>query len=147
MSVPKSKRKQSELDVLVEADTLATYTIKLCTNEKKFPKRYRWCITQQIVSAAVSVAKYTSMANAIVANTEDSFLLRQSYQQHATAEIDGLLTMMDISYRTFSSLRNQSDTQEINMSHWSAQAHKVRSLLFSWKKSDKERYKKAMANS
>lgn len=114
MSVPKSKRKQSELDVLVEADTLATYTIKLCTNEKKFPKRYRWCITQQIVSAAVSVAKYTSMANAIVANTEDSFWLRQSYQQHAIAEIDGLLTMMDISYRTFSSLRNQSDTQKIN---------------------------------
>ena len=49
MAIPKSKRTNTPLSVLVEADTLACYTILICTDESRFPKRYRWCLTQQII--------------------------------------------------------------------------------------------------
>ena len=52
MSVVKSKRGEGQLLVLSKANELATYTIKICSNEKNFPKHYRWCITSKIVDAA-----------------------------------------------------------------------------------------------
>lgn len=45
MSVVKSKRTKSELEVVNKAIALASYTIHICSNEKNFPKRYRWCLT------------------------------------------------------------------------------------------------------
>lgn len=38
MSVVKSKRGEGQLLVITKANELATYTIKICSNEKNFPK-------------------------------------------------------------------------------------------------------------
>ena len=50
MSVVKSKRHDGLLAVITKANELAVYTIKICSNEKSFPKHYRWCITAKIVA-------------------------------------------------------------------------------------------------
>ena len=50
MSVVKSKRHDGLLAVITKANELAVYTIKICSNEKSFPKHYRWCITAKIVN-------------------------------------------------------------------------------------------------
>ena len=42
MSVLKSKRDESRLEVESKSIELAVYTIKACNNEKIFPKRTRW---------------------------------------------------------------------------------------------------------
>jgi len=44
MSVVKSKRltKKQPLKVITKANELTTHTIRICSNEKNFPKRYRW---------------------------------------------------------------------------------------------------------
>lgn len=55
MSVVKSKRGQGKLEILTKSRELTAYTIKICTNEKSFPKRYRWCITNKIVENTVSI--------------------------------------------------------------------------------------------
>lgn len=55
MSVVKSKRGQGKLLVYTRANELAVYTIQICANEKHFPKRYRWCITNKIVECAVTI--------------------------------------------------------------------------------------------
>lgn len=44
MSVVQSKRGEGQLLVLSKANELSVYTIKICSNEKNFPKHYRWCI-------------------------------------------------------------------------------------------------------
>lgn len=61
MSVVKSKRGRSKFEVLVKANELAAFTIRICSNEKNFPKRYRWTITSTAIynRIALDVASVT----------------------------------------------------------------------------------------
>ncbi len=145
MAIPKSKRTTTPLSVLVEADTLACYTILICTDEKRFPKRYRWCLTKQIIESAVQIKMHIAKANAVYVNDAESAKLRRTYQQEAVADIAALSATMDTAFRLFSGLRH-IDTAEkpkkcINIATWTAQLDKVKSLLLAWKKSDTEKYK------
>ena len=63
MSVVKSKRGKSKFEVLVKANELAAFTIRICSNEKNFPKRYRWAITSKIVNEAIDICRYIRKAN------------------------------------------------------------------------------------
>lgn len=87
MAIPKSKRTTTPLSVLVEADTLACYTILICTDEKRFPKRYRWCLTQQIIEASVRAKMHIAKANSVYVNDHESATLRRTYQQEAIADV------------------------------------------------------------
>ncbi len=53
MAVPEGKRTESKLAVQTKAIELAIYTVTICSNEKNFPKRYRWCLTNKIVDTAL----------------------------------------------------------------------------------------------
>lgn len=145
MAIPKSKRTTTPLSVLVEADTLACYTILICTDERRFPKRYRWCLTQQIIDAAVQAKIYIAKANSVYVNDQESATLRRTYQQKAVADIAALSAAMDTAFKLFSGLRHIDTTSKpkkrINIAMWTAQLDKVKSLLLAWKKSDTEKYK------
>ena len=146
MAIPKSKRTTTPLSVLVEADTLACYTILICTDESRFPKRYRWCLTKKIIESAVQAKMHIAKANAVYVNDAESAKLRRTYQQEAVADIAALSATMDTAFRLFSGLRH-IDTAEkpkkcINIATWTAQLDKVKSLLLAWKKSDTEKYKR-----
>lgn len=65
MSVVQSKRGEGQLLVLSKANELSVYTIKICSNEKNFPKHYRWCITNKIVDAAIDISNDANMANSV----------------------------------------------------------------------------------
>lgn len=72
MSVPKGKRSEGQLRVLTKANALMSYTIKVTTNEKHFPKRYRWCLTNRIVSTTADITDKIIHANSIyVKSSED----------------------------------------------------------------------------
>lgn len=145
MAIPKSKRATTPLSVLVEADTLACYTILICTDERRFPKRYRWCLTQQIIDAAVQAKMHIAKANSVYVNDQESATLRRTYQQKAIADIAALSAAMDTAFKLFSGLRHIDTTgkpkKRINIAMWTAQLDKVKSLLIAWKKSDTEKYK------
>ena len=85
MSVPKSKRSESKLSVLTKANELASHTIKICSNEKVFPKHYRWCITNKIVDAVIDINNYANMANAVYVTDSGDYLIRKQYQTKALA--------------------------------------------------------------
>lgn len=146
MAVPKSKRTESPLEVLNEARTLAVYTIRLCSDENKIPKRYRWCIASELINAAVKASSYCARANAIYVNDLESYKLRRAYQQRALAELESLESSMIIAYELFSGLKQMKDDDRpkgrINISAWTSQKIKVKNLVLSWKKSDTERFKK-----
>lgn len=134
MSVPKSKRGKSELEVVTKANDLATYTIHICSNEKCFPKRYRWCITAKIVDAAVDISRYIIMANSVFVGSDPAmYKLRKTYQTQALASTYSLLSMMDIAYRTFG-------IEGDRMESWTGKVIDVQTLLRNWKKSDDQRY-------
>ena len=145
MAIPKSKRTTTPLSVLVEADTLACYTILICTDEKRFPKRYRWCLTKQIIESAVQTKMHIAKANSVYVNDAESAKLRRTYQQEAIADIASLSATMDTAFRLFSGLRHidvaENPKKRINIATWTSQLGKVKSLLLAWKKSDSEKYK------
>ena len=65
MSVIKAKRSEGKLQVLIQANNLCVYTVQICKNEKYFPKRDRWIMTQHIVHEALDVLCCIKRANAV----------------------------------------------------------------------------------
>ena len=144
MSVPKSKRHETPLTVLEDARKLAVYTVLMCSDEQRFPKKYRLSFVADIEKQAVNIVSYTSSANAVYVNDEESYLLRRTYQQKAVAEIAGLQARMQVAFALFPRLKQIKEANEkkkINIAHWSGQLYKVKAGLLAWKKSDAERYK------
>ena len=137
MSVVKSKRKSNKqpLQVITKANNLTTHTIRICSNENNFPKRYRWCITSKIVDAAVEIARNATIANSINADSDrEMYSLRKKYQTVALANTYSLLTLIDIAYNTFSLEGDKVD-------YWIGLVEEVQNLLRNWKRSDEQRYK------
>ena len=133
MSVVKSKRGEGQLLVITKANELATYTIKICSNEKNFPKHYRWCITNKIVDSALDINNYITMANAVFVTDKNDVALRKQFQTKAIAASYALLSMMDIAYRTFG-------IESKKIEYWTGLVIEVQNYLRNWKKSDAERY-------
>lgn len=136
MSVVSSKRGVGRLAVFTKANDLAAFTIRICSNEKNFPKHYRWCVTSKIVDAALDINNYITMANSVYVQSENDIALRHQFQQKAIASSYALLSMIDIAYRTFG-----IDSAKID--HWTGMILEVQNLLRNWKKSDKDRYKQS----
>ena len=135
MSVVKSKRSESELDVITKSRELAVYTIKICTNENNFPKRYRWCITNEIVKSVKVIHSNIRKANEVYVKDETDYLLRKNYQKIAISEIGGLLGDMDIAFELFG-------VEAQRMYHWTGLVIDVQMLLRGWSKSDARRFNK-----
>lgn len=102
MSVVKSKRTESDLEVVTKSIALSSYTIHICSNEKNFPKRYRWCLTSKIVEHTIDICNNINKANSVFVSSYRDFQTRRQYQNIALASTYALLTMMDIAYSTFS---------------------------------------------
>lgn len=134
MSVVQSKRGETTLTVVTKARELATYTIHICSNEKSFPKRYRWCITSKIVEAVININNNINMSNSVFVNDLTSRELRKSYQDIAIAETYSLLSLIDIAYCTFS-------IESERIKHWTGLIVDVQNLLRKWRKSDLEKTK------
>ena len=133
MSVVLNKRSEGKLKVLTKANELATYTIKICSNEKHFPKRYRWCITNKIVDTVIDINNFTYMANAIYVKGEAEFALRKQFQTRALAATYSLLGMIDIAYRTFG-------IESSRIEYWTRLIVDVQTLIRNWRKGDADRF-------
>lgn len=134
MSVPSSLRGEGQLVVITKTNALAEHTIKVCSNEKLFPKRYRWCITADIVKAAVDISGYTEMANSVFVNDASDYALRNQYQTKALATTYSLLNKIKLAYTVFG-------LESSKVEYWTGLILEVQNLLRKWRKSDNERYK------
>ena len=133
MAVVQSKRKQGEMIVFTKTRELATYTITICSNEKNFPKRYRWCITSKIVEEALSIETNASKANSVFVHDNYDYQLRKRYQSLAIASTHAMLSMIDIAYRVFG-----IDGKRV--AYWTNLIKEVQILLCNWKKSEEEKH-------
>ncbi|MBE7091747.1 MAG: hypothetical protein E7365_00995 [Clostridiales bacterium] len=134
MSVVKSKRGEGQLVVITKAEELAEYSVKICKNEKHFPKAFRWCFTMKIVDEAVSIYTLIREANTIFVTTKEDYSLRRRKQLEALSLTDSLLGLIDLAKRVYGL---DSDRVE----HWALLVKNVSKPLRKWLKSDEERYK------
>ena len=118
------------METLKLARKLATYTIHICSNEKNFPKRYRWCLTGKIVECAVDIGLNVEMANSVLVQTHEDYVLRRNYQTRALAETYSLNNMIEISKMVFGI---ESD----RAAYWSSMVIELQAMIRNWRKSEK----------
>lgn len=135
MSVPVGKRTESKLDVQTKAKALALYTTQICGNEKNFPKRDRWIITNRIVDTALTIMEEVDVANDIFVSTRGDFELRRKSQTIALSSTAKLLGLMELAY-----IKYKIDGRR--MSYWTGLVLEERELIKKWRQSDKKRYSK-----
>ena len=134
MSVPKSKRSHGRLEALTKARAIKNYTLQVCTNEKNFPKRYRWCVTNNIVEEATEICRKIVRANAIRVGNIDDYNRRTLFQNEAYELTEVLLEDIDTAYSFFHLTSNRVE-------YWIAEIEELQKLLKGWMRSDAERYK------
>lgn len=129
MSVVYSKRAKGKMRVITKAHELAEHTIRICGNEKNFPKRYRWCLTAKIVDSAVNINSYLEKANSINVRTDYDYEIRRGYMQKALAECFSLHNLMRLSYDIFG-------LDGDKMTYWVLLLRDTINLTRSWIKSE-----------
>lgn len=134
MSVIKAKRSEGKLQVLIQANNLCVYTVQICKNEKYFPKRDRWIMTQHIVHEALDILCCIKRANAVNVATWEDYKYRRAQQVEAYSHAEALLTLLDVAYITLC-----IESQRIEF--WTGQIISVENLLKKWRESDRKRYK------
>ena len=134
MSVPKGARAEGHLQVIIELQALCTYTIQICKNEKNFPKRDRWILTQHIVRHAVDAYSMARQANAVRVVTMEDYKLRREYQVRCKTSLEALLGLIEIAYMSLG-------LEVSRVEFWTKSVMSAESKLAAWRNSDRKRYK------
>lgn len=135
MAVPEGKRTQSKLEVQTKARELANYTTTICSNEKIFPKRERWMLTNRIVNTVLTIMEEVDTANDIYVSTKVDFDLRRTSQTIALSYTARLLGLMQLAYEKY-------NIEDKRIKYWTQLVVDTRELIKKWRQSDSDRYKK-----
>lgn len=134
MSVVAGKRGEGDLKVITVSGDLCDYTLQITSNEKHFPKRYRWNITNRILQITFGIDDHIIYANSVYVREGDGSLLRrQTHQLEALELTNVLLRNIDRAYR-----RLGIDSDRIEF--WTGQIKELQRLIRGWYRKDKERY-------
>lgn len=134
MSVVAGKRSEGDLKVITVSGELCDYTLQITSNEKHFPKRYRWSITNRILQLTLDIDDHLIYANSVYVRPEDGSLLRrQTHQLEALELTNVLLRNIDRAYR-----RLGIDSDRIE--YWTGLIKDLQRLIRGWYRKDKERY-------
>ena len=114
--------------------------MKICKNEKIFPKSNRWLLTQPIVNETVNAMNCIRRANATPLPNEktpediakDNIRYRYNQQRSAYAHYEALLGMMDVAYAIM-------PIGGERMEYWTGLVIQTEEKLKAWQKSDKKR--------
>ena len=93
MSVLARFRSESPFEVRDNARKIEAKIIRLCMNEKYFPKRYRFILTTDIIQDAHRLVDYIEAANTLPL-TEDLYKRRLMYQKEALIRIENIFRKM-----------------------------------------------------
>ena len=139
MSVAKGDRNKTRerLEVTEVLKGLCTYTIQICKNEKNFPKRDRWILTQHIVKEAIKAYTHAKKANGIEVKTGDDYRLRRRHQIKCRLNLEVLIALIEVAQLVLS-------VEEDRVEYWTGCAMKAEQLLAAWRASDRKRYAKLL---
>ena len=133
MSVPESKRGHSKFEVLINANELAIYTIRITSNPKTFSEQYKSALTDDIVRTAKDIYIKARTANDIrVAGSEYKAQERKRLQEEAITDCNTLLALMDIAKKVF-------HLSSKRIEYWGRMTIKTRDGIRRWKDSDSKR--------
>ena len=133
MSVPKSRRTEGKLDVATKALELESYTIDMCSSEKRIPKKARPFVAYPLVDCARNIVTNIYRANTVYVWDKHSHRQRIAYHEAALAEMAGLLHLIDLAKAKY-------DIRDNSIVHWVSLAIDTRTKLRNWRNADKRKY-------
>lgn len=132
MSVIVSKRGPQKFGVITKAIKLAVYTVKICANNKYFPKKYRWMLTNRIVTEALNIVLNLRKANNLNLNRPELHADRYSHQMEANGACEALLTLIEVAWGVMPLSENRIE-------YWTGMVIDVEESLKTWVDSDRKR--------
>lgn len=138
MSVLKSKRGESAMQFLETARELEIFTIKQCA---KFPKRFMFLITNDIVSLAKVVYNDVKSANSIYPTNREEVQIRTNFIIDANCNLQCLISQLDIAREFIRHTDADKPLKSTIWQNWASLITAEAKLLSALRKSDKERYK------
>ena len=138
MSVLKSRRSESTMQFLETARELEIYTIKQCA---KFPKRFMFLITKDLVALAKAVYNNAKAANSVYPTNAHEVQMRRDYIITANCDLQCLISQLDIA-REF--VKETDGNKPLKSTIWQTWADLITAeakLLANLKASDTKRYK------
>ncbi len=132
MSVLKNKRNKSGVQFLDTAQALHIFTLRTCV---KFPKRYTFYISQDLVNCASTIHALVKKGNSIFPQNAAEVELRRQQFIMANAELQSLVSKIGLAYDTF-------PIKESTMLHWLDLINTEINLIKGVLKTDALRYKK-----
>lgn len=93
MSVPKSRRGESEMEFIYNARQLQLYTIRKCVS---FPKRYTFYVSQPLVNDSKRIHDDVKMANSIFPSNAHEAQIRRDYLLRAHAELHSMISQLEV---------------------------------------------------
>lgn len=137
-TIPARKRNTGEKkwNLLICANELTCYTIKICTNQQIFLPQYQGAITNSIIYAATMIFVSCWDANQIRVAKEtlpEERLERKRLQDQAIRYCNRLLALIQIAKRLF-------HLKAKRIEYWGRNTINVREGIKRWQESDKERY-------
>lgn len=145
MSIYSSQRSESKVEFIRVAQNLAVYSLK---QTKKFPKSYRFNLTNEIIKLAFEIHEDTLRANSIFIHkgmTEMEFKLRQEYFVKARSALFALSSLLTITFSLVLEGNNfLGDKQKASniFKEWAGLINHEAALIKRIVDSDKKRYKK-----
>lgn len=135
MSVPETERGKGKFDVLIKANDLATYTIRITKNPKVFLPEYQTALTDDIIRAAKNVFIHAWTANNIRVVERDDWAERKRLQEQAAQECNNLLALIQIAKPVY-------HLKAKRVKYWGQKIIDTRNAIRDWKAGDNKRYGK-----
>lgn len=134
MSVPEPLRHKGRLEVHVKAQYLASYTIKILSNNKTFPPDLDSELVRRIKNCAINIYVKAWSANKINASTNKiNRKMRYELQREAWTLCNEMLACIGIAKQVF-------HLREKRMKYWGGLITEEQALIQAWIDSDVERY-------
>lgn len=134
MSVPVGERGEGKLEVIVMAQKLATYTIKITKNKKVFTPEYNDAITADIIHTAKDIFVSCWEANNIRVNKNpERAKERLKLQEYAAQQCNNLLTLIQLAQPIFHLTGKR-------VRYWSIMTLGTRMHIRKWNETDRKRY-------
>lgn len=134
MAVPTSKRGASKFQVLLDARTLTTHTLRITANKKVFTEEFNDSIINDINETAKNIFISASVANSIRVTDNASCVQRLELQQSAILESVRLVLLIQLARSLF-------HLPARRVRYWGGIAINARDALRTWHSGDKKRYK------
>jgi len=130
--MPFNKAKFREMEVVTEAKKLEHHTMTITSNEKRYPKKYRFCMVNRMQEYALNIIGDLMEANDMSLSDHGERPLRLRLQRSALRNCRLLLHYIELSY-------NMEFINAESFEYWSKMANSVRNMIGAWYLSDKNR--------